>query len=445
MRLDKDICLGGRYNGKIIRRIKYNGYYIYPNTYSKYNIYEVEIPNDNTTIYLDSTDRIGLPQVEVFYDFGDGVANPTVGSITLTEYDENINPIKNTYVTYTYAKAGNYQIKTTEFLYDFYHGYLKSVIALRSDLKDASYLFANNNSLTSFENAQVESLDEINNMNYMFNRCGNLETVIFAETDFPDLTTMEWMFSGCENLDTVDFSYCFLPNVSSIDSIFASSPRLKNVNFSHCNLSSITSLLGAFYGGTVRSHAQSVDFSYCDLSGLTTLEQAFELSPTVTVDFSNANLSNVTSLSNTFNLSSLKHLNLSGITFGTITNMEFAFAGCPLLEEIDLSMLDTSNVTDMSGLFVQCPLLESVDIRNFDLTSIVINREGSGVQVMFSECPKLHTIRLDNCSKNTIEKIIESYGFPTGEIEGMPRRIYCKQASANGLITPDGWQFEYID
>ena len=445
MRLDKDICLGGRYNGKIIRRIKYNGHYIYPNTYSKYNIYEVEIPKDNTTIYLDSTDRIGLPQVEVLYDFGDGVVNPTVGSITLTEYDDNFNPVENIYVTYTYEKAGVYQIRTTEFLYDFYHGYLKNIIALRSDLKDASNLFAHNNGLISFENLQIESLDEINTMEYMFSGCENLETVIFTETEFPELTTMEWMFSICENLDTVDFSYCFLPNVSSIDSIFAGSPRLKNVNFSHCNLSSITSLLGAFYGGTVRSHAQSVDFSYCDLSGLTTLEQAFELSPTVTVDFSNANLSNVTSLNHTFTQSSLKYLNLSGATFGAITDMEFTFGGCPLLEEIDLSMLDTSNVTDMSGLFAQCPLLESVDISNFDLTSIVINREGSGVQAMFSECPKLHTIRLDNCSKNTIEKIIESYGFPTGEIEGIPRRIYCKQTNASGLTAPDGWQFEYIN
>lgn len=439
MRLDKNICLGGRYNGKIIRRIKYNGHYIYPNTYSKYNIYEVEIPKDNTTIYLDSTDRVGLPQVEVLYDFGDGVVNPTVGSITLTEYDENIDPVENIYVTYTYEKAGVYQIRTTEFLYDFYHGYLKNIIALRSDLKDASRLFEHNNSLISFENVQVESLDEINTMDHMFCGCENLETVIFTETDFPELTTMEWMFSSCDNLDTVNFSYCFLPNVSSIDSIFTNSPRLKNISFSHCNLSSITSLMGAFYGGTVRSYAQSVDFSYCNLSGLTTLEQAFFESTTVTWDFSNAKLPNVTSLNHTFAYSSLKNFNLSGATLGAITNMEATFAECPLLEEIDLSMLDTSNVTDVSGLFYNCPLLESVDIRNFDLT------EDTKIVNMFAECLNLHTIRLDNCNNATIKKIIESYNFPTGEIEGITRRIYCKQTNATGLTTPNGWQFEYID
>ena len=456
MRLDKDICLGGRYNGKVIRRIKYNGHYIYPNTYSKYNVYEVEILKDNTTIYLDATNRINLPQVP-FYDFGDGVVNPTVGSTTM---------LGEVYVTYKYKKAGVYQVRTSDCLYgDSPNNYLvKSVMALMSDLKDASYICRGFAGLTSFENIQVNSLDEITTMEHMFQGCENLETALFATSEFPNLTTTGWMFSHCDNLktvnftysilpnltnmefmfvdcnelDTVDFSYCDLSNVSNMNAMFQSCQSV-NVNFSHCNLSSMESLIEAF--GTLNS-VGSVNFSHCDLSRLTTLEQAFERSPVVTVDFSNANLSNVTNLKYAFTESSIKNLNLSGASFGAITDMHLAFGGCPLLEEIDLSMLYTNKVTDILGLFGSCSNLESADLRNFDLTSVESLKE----QQMFRDCFKLHTIKLNNCSKNTIKRIINSYDFPTGvHPEGKARKIYCKQSNASGLTAPDGWVFEYTD
>ena len=433
MRLDKNICLGGRYNGKMIRRIKYNGYVIYPNTYSEYNIYEVEILRNNTTIYLDAINRTNLPQVP-FYDFGDGVVNPTVGSTTI---------LGEVYVTYTYEKAGLYQVRTSDFLHlDNPNSYLvKSIIALTSDLKDASHLCGGFTGLTSFENAQIDSLDRITTMEHMFSNCENLETVIFTESEFPNLNTMELMFSSCNRLETVDFSYCDLSGVSDMGGMFQSCDRLKTVNFSHCNLSNITDLSETFFA-SFKCSAENIDFSHCDLSGLTTLENAFYLSPTDTIDLSNANLSNVTSLRYAFQESYIKNLNLSGVILGNITDMSYMFSGCSTLKEIDLSMLDTSNVSTMLGLFSQCPLLESVDIRNFDLLRVGTLNE----QQMFADCPKLHTIYMNNCNYNTIRRIINSYGFPTGEHpEGVTRKIYCKQTDAAGLTEPDGWDFIYVN
>jgi hypothetical protein len=64
---------------------------------------------------------------------------------------------------------------------------------------------------------------------------------------------------------------------------------------------------------------------------------------------------------------------------------------------------------------------------------------------MFSGCVNLRTLRLDNCSNDTINKIITSASFPTGLINGETRKIYCKQANAAGLTAPDGWEFVFVD
>jgi hypothetical protein len=64
---------------------------------------------------------------------------------------------------------------------------------------------------------------------------------------------------------------------------------------------------------------------------------------------------------------------------------------------------------------------------------------------MFNKHNKLHTLRLDNCSNITINKIITSSDFPTNAIPGVTRKIYCKEAEAAGLTAPKNWVFEYID
>ena len=90
-------------------------------------------------------------------------------------------------------------------------------------------------------------------------------------------------------------------------------------------------------------------------------------------------------------------------------------------------------------MFGVCTKLETVDIRNFDLINC------STASNIFYSCRSLHTLRLDNCSNDTINKIITSSGFPTGTIEGVTRTIYCKEANAAGLTAPDGWVFEYVE
>ena len=381
MRLSRTLCLGGRYNKKIIKGIKYNGYYIYPNTYSEYNIYVVEIPEGGATIcfeYPYNSTRRTIETREPYYDFGDGVKNP--------EPETKVIGNKN-YVAYKYKTAGTYQIITTEFIATpGYNNYLKTIIALRSDLIDASSLFRSSQDLVLFENFQLDALEEIATMDGMFFDCISLQTATFANSNFPKLTDMNNMFKNCESLKTVDFSYCDLSNVSEIKDIFNLCTNIETVDFSHSNLSGLIDLEDAFYGASIKNF-----------------------------DFTEA-------------------------TFGSVTNISSAFAGNSSLVEIDLSMIDTSHITTVSYLFQGCTSLESVDLSNFDLTNVAVGYSGN----MFSGCTSLHILILDNCSNDTISKIIYSSNFPKYEDEEITHIIHCREEDVAGLTPPKGWRFEPI-
>jgi surface protein len=124
-----------------------------------------------------------------------------------------------------------------------------------------------------------------------------------------------------------------------------------------------------------------------------------------------------------------------------VTNMDHMFSSCKSLTTLDLSSWDTSNITNMYGMFSSCEKLETLDLSNFDISNVT----GTGTDWMFYGCHSLHTLRLDNCSKDTISKIITSSSFSKGAIEGVTRKIYCKKENAAGLTAPTNWIFEYID
>ena len=151
------------------------------------------------------------------------------------------------------------------------------------------------------------------------------------------------------------------------------------------------------------------------------------------------NTSSVTSMYGMFSdCKKLTSLNASGFNTSNVTNMSQIFRDCKSLTELDLSSFDTSNVTDMSIMFSGCYNLTSIDLSNFDISNAT---DTSG---MFSDCTSLHTLHLDNCSNDTISKIINSMGFPVDNYG----TIYCRESEAAGLTPPPGkwnWVFSYIE
>ena len=205
--------------------------------------------------------------------------------------------------------------------------------------------------------------------------------------DTSKATNMSNMFNYCRKLTSLDLSSFDTNNVTDMSYMFRDSNVLSTINLSSFNTSNVTNMLGMF--------------SYC---------------------------------------SELTEVDVSGFDTSNVTEMRNMFNNCQKLGSLDLSNFDTSKVTSIGTMFYLCYELQSVDLSNFNLENLKYSAE-----YMFNGCNKLHTIRLDNCSNDTINRIITSYGFPTNAIEGVTRKIYCKEENAAGLTPPTNWVFEFVD
>lgn len=206
------------------------------------------------------------------------------------------------------------------------------------------------------------------------------------------------------------------------------------VNESHADLSEM------FLGCTELVSVNTEDWN---TSNVTNMSQMFFCCYDLPqLNLSNFNTSKVIDMSYMFSYcSSLNPLDLSSFNTGQVTNMASIFRECESLTSLDLSSFNTNLVTNMSNMFDGCTLLEELDIRNFDMSKVTSSYYRAS---MFANCNSLRILHLDNCSVDTISKIITSSNFPTGTINGENRIIYCTK-EANNLVLPEGWEFNFID
>lgn len=123
-----------------------------------------------------------------------------------------------------------------------------------------------------------------------------------------------------------------------------------------------------------------------------------------------------------------------------VTTMMNMFSSCNNLTTLDLSNFKTSNVTTMINMFSSCESLEYLNLSNFNVNKL----DYSYKIFSLADSVKLRELRLDNCSNRSIKNIINLSKLPTGAIEGVTRKIYCKEENAAGLTPPNGWIFDYI-
>ena len=197
-----------------------------------------------------------------------------------------------------------------------------------------------------------------------------------------------------------------------------------------------------------------------DSNGITTREISFSTGVMHSITFNgDANITNISRLKGCFrrynfqDLLNLKSINLSETDTSNVTNMLSMFGYCEKLTTLDLSGFNTSKVTNMNYMFNCCYKLEELNLSNWDAGNIEEYWENgyqhSYMDCFLTGCYKLHTLRLDNCSNDTIKKIIKSYLFPTDTVydsEGnpIPRKIYCRETNATGLTAPKNWEFVFI-
>ena len=183
-----------------------------------------------------------------------------------------------------------------------------------------------------------------------------------------------------------------------------------------------------------------LDVSKLDTSNVTNMMYMFNNCSNLTSigNVSNWDTSKVTTMSDMFyNCNKLTSLDVSNWDTGKVEYMYNMFRNCSTLTTLDLSNFNTTNVTNMGYMFFGCTRLQILDLSNFDASNV---NNDYGMVSMLASCNSLHTLRLDNCNRTTINRIINS--LPTGNI-GVSRIIYCDEANATELKAPTGWRFSF--
>ena len=236
--------------------------------------------------------------------------------------------------------------------------------------------------------------------------------------------------------------------------------RTIRLDSSYVNYNSITDIYTYDAGAPITSvefdgQGNNVSTRSCyelikiNTSNMTTMYRMFTAQDSlVELDLSDFDTSNVTNMNQMFAACyGLTSLDFSSFNTSNVTDMNQMFAYCNKLTSLDLSNFNTSMVTDMQQMFASCTALTTLNLSNFDMNAITIsdfNASWSKNYQMFKNCKNLQELRLDNCDNTTISRIITSADFPTGTIDGVTRKIYCKEENAADLTAPDGWEFIYI-
>ena len=201
----------------------------------------------------------------------------------------------------------------------------------------------------------------MNDFQYMFNKCSLLESVDFGKYKISNVTRTYCMFNGCSSLKNVDLSM-FDTSGTNMDQMFIYCSSLENITFgTSFDTSQVESFYNLFYGC---SSLTSIDLSCLDTRNVKRMNQMF------------------------YGCSVLQDIKF-GDNFDTsnVTNMENMFYGCIGLTSLDLSSFNTLNVTTMKSMFQNCQLLTSLDLTSFDTTKT------ENMYQMFLNCTALNEIK----------------------------------------------------
>ena len=321
MKLDKDICLGAKIDGKEVTEIKINNQFIYESEWpDDWNVYTIHIP---------SPDSVGIYPypLQLSYDPDDYENNFPLyvdwGSANIFEQESDTL----VYITIpsngdTFTIKTNYELSCS-FIYDIV-SIRKDTISLKSKFAAYGGKYIRQSVLDKLSHVQSD------NMSSMFGGCYNLISIDISNFDSTNVTDMSYMFSDCHKLETIELGDNF-------------------------DTSNVTDFRGMFQ-----------------------------------------------------NCYSLKSLNLSNLKVGYLADIGSMFNNCA-----DLEYLNLSNA--------------SIDYYSYNM--------------ILNTCTSLRELRLDNCGKTTISKIVSSSNLPTGTINGETRKIYCIESRASGITVPDGWEF----
>ena len=103
-------------------------------------------------------------------------------------------------------------------------------------------MFNGNKNLISIEFSPLFNTEKINEMNFMFQNCKNLESVDLTHLNTKNVVYMEYMFAGCSSLKTLDVRNFKTENVEKMNSVFMGCSSLESIDLSTWNTKSMKNI-----------------------------------------------------------------------------------------------------------------------------------------------------------------------------------------------------------
>ncbi len=206
-------------------------------------------------------------------------------------------------------------------------------------------------------------------------------------------------FSDCIGLKTVE--YLYINNIKDMDSMFNGCTNLTSVNTSDWDTSKVTSMGWMFKGCTSLT---SLNLNNWDTSNVTAMHSMFNGCNSLTsLDLSNWNVSQVESTSAMFKgCTSLTSLNLKYWDTSKVDNMRDMFSGCSKLTYLNLNSFNTNLLFDygLEDIFTGCTSLSDLFLNNWNLSYSILMTN------VFKDCTSLRYVSMINSNKDTVNKIV---------------------------------------
>lgn len=353
--------------------------------------------------------------------------------------------------------------------------YCKSLTSLNinkwdtNNVTDMSYMFSYCSNLTSLDISNWDT-SNVTVMTSLFSNCESLTELNLSNFHTKHVKYMSYMFHFCKNLTFLDLSNFDMTNATSTNNMFYYCSNLHTLRLDNCDSDTINKIItsSGFPTGLVDGEPRKIYVNPNNVEGLTPPDgwifvdsDGNEIIGEKLVNYEGGMFSNNRDIEKVNVMVTKEHDNLENMfsecenlrtingikdwDTSNVTTMQGMFFNCKSLESLDLSSFNTSQVTNMDTMFFNCENLRELNLSNFDMCNI---SETWNTNMMFRECRRLHTLRLDNCSRETVEKIINSSDFPTGRAEDNwdeTRKIYCNRFAAYDLTPPDDWDFVNVD
>lgn len=231
MKLDKDICLGAKLNGKEVTEIKINNQYLYESEWpDDWNVYTIHMTSDMAGDHVFSlSEKVGNYEnsYPLYIDWGNAHIHEQISDTTVRIYC----PTKGT----TFNIKTNYELATVRSRITDIISIRKDTTSLKNKFQSYSGKYIRQSVLDKLSHVKSDS------MSYMFEGCENLISIDISNFDTSNVTDMSRMFSGCYKLETIELGDGFdTSNLKSAHNMFYYCISLKSIDLRNLKIKDMT-------------------------------------------------------------------------------------------------------------------------------------------------------------------------------------------------------------